>query len=353
MNHRRTHHTLRVLMLTLLCVALLLGLFSAATAQGTFGTNWTAQYYNSNNLTGAIVATQTGINGINFNWGESSPIPGTVNVDSFSARFTSVQQFTAGTYEFVLSSDDGARVTIDGQVALDVFVGRSLTTDRFTRTMSGQHTIIVEYFENTGPASISFQWFLQGSAVPTSVGTPGQGVPTGVPVTSAPAFTAAVTGVRGLSLRTGPYLGATLIAVLRPDIAYPISGRNRDEGTFTWYLVTTAEGETGWASGRYLTITGNPDAIPVVGSVFDQIDGAPATGVIAAPRAYMNLRRRPSLRVNPPLDQVPWGAEVDLIGRTVQGGVNQWFQVRYNGQVGWIFASFVSVRGDINAVPIR
>lgn len=349
MNHMRRGFII------LMMVGALFALLSGIVVHADFGTNWTAQYYNTNDLTGPIVATQTGLNGINFNWLESSPIPGTVNVDKFSARFTSVQTFTPGTYEFVLSSDDGARVLIDGQMALDVFVGRSYTTDRFTRTMGGQHTIVVEYFENTGPAQIQFQWFLQGTdpVTPGVGGTPGVGFPTVIPVTAAPPFTASVTGVRGLSVRTGPYLGATLITVARPGTAYPVSGKNNDEGLYTWYLITTPEGRTGWASGRYLSITGDVNAIPVVGSVFDQIDDAPATGVIAAPRAYMNLRRRPSTRVNPPLDQVPWGAQVELIGRTVQGGQNRWFQVRYNGKVGWIYAAFVSVRGDINAVPIR
>jgi uncharacterized protein YraI len=89
-----------------------------------------------------------------------------------------------------------------------------------------------------------------------------------------------------------------------------------------------------------------------VGSTFDQIDGAPDIGVVAAPRAVMNLRVRPSVR-SPIIGKIAWGAETALVGRTVQGGKNFWLQIRYNGQVGWIFAPFVSIRGEINAVPIR
>jgi uncharacterized protein YraI len=65
----------------------------------------------------------------------------------------------------------------------------------------------------------------------------------------------------------------------------------------------------------------------------------------------MNLRVRPSTRTAI-IGSIPWGAEVPLLNRTVQGGQNRWFQVRYEGRVGWIFAPYVSVRGDINAVPI-
>lgn len=336
-------------------VLLLLALLPVASVQAEFGVNWTAQYYNTADLTGAIVATQTGLNGINFDWGQNSPIPGTVNADFFSVRFTSTQTFTAGNYDFQLTSDDGARVFIDGVLVLDRFVGRSQTTDTFTRTMGGTQTLVVEYFDNTAAAMVRFEWFPQGAAPTTLPGTATAlpGTPGTPAATAGPAFTASVVNVRGLSIRTGPYLGASLVGVARPDIAYPVSGRNSDEGIYTWYLITTGEGEVGWASGRYLSVTGDVNAIPQQGSIFDQIDNAPATGVIAAPRAYMNLRRRPSTRVEPPLTQVPWGAEVDLIGRTVQGGQNRWYQVRYEGQVGWIYAPFVSVRGDINAVPIR
>jgi uncharacterized protein YgiM (DUF1202 family) len=66
----------------------------------------------------------------------------------------------------------------------------------------------------------------------------------------------------------------------------------------------------------------------------------------------MNLRRRPSERTQL-LDKVPWGAEVPVIGRTVQGGKSFWLQVRYNGKVGWIFAPFVGTRGILDAVPVR
>src|SRR5262249_54116294 len=65
------------------------------TVSADFGTNWTATYYNSTDLTGAVVYTEVMPNGINVNWGTGSP-NSAVNVDNFSARFTSVQLFNAG-----------------------------------------------------------------------------------------------------------------------------------------------------------------------------------------------------------------------------------------------------------------
>ena len=99
---------LAVLMLALLVLIALMPIFSA---QADFGANWTATYYNSTDLTGAVAYTETLPNGININWGTGSP-NASVHNDNFSARFTSVQLFNAGTYEFVASSDDGVRVFI-------------------------------------------------------------------------------------------------------------------------------------------------------------------------------------------------------------------------------------------------
>lgn len=337
--------------LVLLALAVLLALGSIA--QADFGTNWTGQFFNSTDLTGAVAATASYPSGLNVTWADK-PQDGlgvtlsAVNADNFSARFTSTQTFQQGTYQFVLFVDDGGRVFIDGVVVIDQFGPGHLGTYTINHDMTaGSHTLVVEYSEVSGQAILQFQWFLQGAA-----GVTGTVVPTGSPV---PAATAQVTS-KGLSLRTGPYLGATYIAVARPGTSYNVSARNSDEGIFTWYQITitgaSGQQHTGWASGRFLTITGDPNGVPVKGSVFDTIDGAPSLGVKAIPRAIMNLRRRPSIRTQK-LEFVPWGGEADLIGRTVQGGKNFWYQVRYQGKVGWILAAFVTVKGDINVVPIR
>jgi uncharacterized protein YraI len=363
-------------LLVLFAAILLLALVpSLSTEAQQFGSNWTAIVYNTPNLTGTN-QTIMGINGINFNWqaGPPTTLPGfnlpnctatppvqppypdngtSANcANYFSIRFTSSQVITPGNYNFVVSSDDGVRVIINGQTVLDRFVGRPVTTDQFPYAVTTSPVNIeVQYFEGYDNAQIQFQWFLQGTVLTPGFGTP-LFTPTPLATAVPPLNTSVSNSVRGLAVRSGPYLGASLITVAVPGQAYNPTARSQDEGgPYTWYLITV-NNKTGWVSGRYLELTGDPNSVPVQSTIFEQIDNAPDVGVIASPRSVMNFRRRPSRRAAL-LGQIPWGAEMPLIGRTIQGGQNFWFQVRYNGQVGWIYAPFVSVRGDINAVPVR
>ncbi|MGQ9887257.1 MAG: SH3 domain-containing protein [Aggregatilineales bacterium] len=330
---------------TIAACALLLALLGLALtaqvqAQAQFGTNWTGVFYNNTNFQGAAVATVTGINGLNFNWPNQPVINAqtltAVNADNFTARFTSTQVFTPGRYRFTVTYDDGVVVLIDNQQVLNE-PPAGLRTSTFERDMTGTHSFQVDFTELTAAAVLQFQWEPAGALAPEA--------------TPIPPLTASVSGVRGLAVRTGPYLGASLVTVAVPGEQYPVLAQNPSEQGVTWYKITV-NGRTGWSSGRFLTFTTDPSGLPLEGSVFDTLDNPPDTGVIVVPRAFMNLRPRPTTRL-PILADIPWGAELPLLGRTVQGGQNRWFQVRYGDQVGWIFAPYVSVRGNINAVPVH
>ena len=347
----KRHHTLILAVL----IALIGTLTSVVLGQSGLGTGWTAQYFNNTTVSGTAIFTETLPNGINFNWGTGSPNT-LVPVDNFSARYSSVQLFTQGTYEFVVASDDGVRVYIDNVLVLDRFVGRVLTTDRFQQTLTaGSHSLTVEYVEFIDQAALQFQWFListsttvtpgAGGIVPTPFGTPAPTV-----VYSGPSAT--VAGVRGLALRTGPYLGASYITALVGGQAYPVLARNRDEGVYNWYLLQVGD-RRGWASGRYLQLNVDPNSLPLQNSVFDEFANPPDPGIAQAiARAVMNIRSRPSNR-SPQIGSMPWGGTAALLGRTVQAGIDQWYQVNYNGVIGWIAAPWVTVRGERFNVPVR
>ncbi|MBI1280770.1 MAG: SH3 domain-containing protein [Anaerolineaceae bacterium] len=366
------------LIAVLTVVTMIIAVVPILTVQADYGTNWQATFYNRPDLTGTAAGPIVVPNGLNFTWldgppnvnGASVPLAGCQAVapataassdggnspgcnNYFSARFTSTQNLTPGQYNFVVSSDDGVRLYVNGALVLDKWFGRALTTDNISVNVSTSPVnLTVEYFEGYDQATLQVQWFLVAGG---ATAIPGQTLVYGTvaPVTTAvPPFTVTVAGVKAEALRTGPYLGASMIGEVAAGNPLTPLARNKDEGIYNWYLVNTGT-KTGWISGRYVTVTGDLNSIPLQSTVFEQIDGAPDVGVLAVPRSVMNLRKRPSIR-SPKILEVAWGAETALIGRTVQGGRNFWLQVRLKtGEVGWIFAPYVSIRGDVNAVPIR
>lgn len=182
------------------------------------------------------------------------------------------------------------------------------------------------------------------------VGTPG---PTPIATTTPlPPTLANVFFVKGLAVRTGPYLGASIVAIARQGVQYGVYGKNDDEGVYTWYLIDV-NGERGWASGRYLNISGDMN-IPSVPSIFDQIDNAEDNLVRGVTISDVNMRRRPSTRVDPLL-VIPWGAEVKILGFTESGSVIQWLHVDYNGVRGWAVPNWIRITSEPNLrhVPQR
>lgn len=321
------------------------------------GVAWTATFFPSNNLSGSSVIVNYP-NGLSQNWGAGAPrdasgvvIPG-MPTDNFSARFVTNTTLVTGFYEFTILADDGVRLIANGQTLIDDFgaTGQKQRSVIAQVAIGGAFQIVVEYAEYTGNALIQVNWV-------TSNGTP---QPTATPQ---PLAIVNVTGVRGLALRTGPFLGASLVAVARPGTDYNVLARNTQEGLFTWYFIQFDADTQGWVSGRYLAFTlGTPDSVPLRNSTpFDTVVD-PAGLVVGTTRSVMNFRVFPterSARVAA-MPQLAWGANVEILARTVQGGQNFWFQVRYNvpntntSLVGWIYAPFVAISGDpIDSVPIR
>ncbi len=312
-----------------------------AQAQVSFGTNWFGEFYDNTDFALPLAATSTYVNGLNFNFA-GQPLGGNgqvlaVGADNWSAIFTTTENFvTSGVYTFSGEADDQVFVLIDGQLA---FTQQTPGFFSFQYNVTaGARLVQVGFVELSDTAILRIQWEFSGV-----LGTPGPVGPTGPQ--------GRVVNVSGLSLRTGPYLGASRIGVLRPDNQYTVLAKNNDESIlFTWYKVVAGE-QVGWTSGRYFIVDGNTELIPEEASEFQTIEGLPASGVTGVTRAVMNYRRRPSIR-SERFTQLPWGAQVDILARTIQGGENYWFYVRYGEQVGWIFAPYVGINGPIEAVPI-
>lgn len=123
----------------------------------TTGGPWTALYYNNKDLSGTPVDTR--IDGkIHFDWGAGSP-SAAVNSDGFSALWTAINTFEAGTYRFTATADDGVRVYVDGALVVDNWNVQPATESSGEIALAaGSHTIQVRYFEESGIASIYVRW---------------------------------------------------------------------------------------------------------------------------------------------------------------------------------------------------
>jgi len=223
----------------------------------------------------------------------------------------------------------------------------------------GQRTAILTFLTND-PArgSVFYTLVCTGVTVlptPTPIPTavPPPLVIGGTPISAGPTpVTAIVIQVRGLAVRSGPYLGASLLRVARPNETYTVLARSQEEsGQYTWYLIQIGNRQ-GWASGRYLEISGDPFSLVTQSSIFEQIDDAPDRGITVITRSFTDLRRRPSSR-SEILEPLPPSTSMSLIGRTRQNGGNWWFHVRYNGRTGWIPAWAIVRGGSTNDVPVR
>jgi uncharacterized delta-60 repeat protein len=135
------------------------------------GTGLRGEYFNNMDFT-APAFTRTDST-INFNWGTGSPDP-RIQPDTFSVRWTGqVEAIGTGRYTFYTTSDDGVRLTVNGQRIIDKLSPQA-TTQHFGEIdlVAGQkYDITLEYFDRFGGANAKLEWQGPGIAkqiVPTS-----------------------------------------------------------------------------------------------------------------------------------------------------------------------------------------
>lgn len=95
---------------------------------------------------------------IHFDWGEGSFAPGEP-VDNFSIRWTGYfVPKESGDYKFYTSSDDGTRLYVGDEIAIDDWTPHAQTMDVATRHLEAGHPykIRLEYFDSVSTAIMGF-----------------------------------------------------------------------------------------------------------------------------------------------------------------------------------------------------
>ena len=121
--------------------------------------DWRGEYFNNPDLVGAPAFTRNDA-AINFDFGTGGPgggIPGA----SFSARWMRAQFFEAGRYRFTTTTDDGARLFIDHQLAIDQWHDQVPTSHAIEVNLpGGVHWLRFDYFQHGGGAVAQLKWSL-------------------------------------------------------------------------------------------------------------------------------------------------------------------------------------------------
>ncbi len=131
--------------------------------------NWKGQYWSNRELKGTPALVRNDKD-IDFNWNDNSPAVGLPD-DNFSARWTQKIHFSDGVYRFRAIADDGIRVSVDGKWMINEWHdGSGGTTYAVDQALKGDHTIVVEYYEHSGNASVKV--WIERQAPPTPTLTP-------------------------------------------------------------------------------------------------------------------------------------------------------------------------------------
>jgi beta-glucosidase len=124
-----------------------------------------AQFFNNSELKGNP-ALERGDKWIDFNWRKKMPVTEVTN-DHFSARWTgSITPAVTADYTFIIRSDDGSRVILDGKQIVDNWRDQAAHTESASIKLEAGHTypLVIEYYNVGGDASVQFAY---GPSTPT------------------------------------------------------------------------------------------------------------------------------------------------------------------------------------------
>jgi hypothetical protein len=126
----------------------------------------TGQYYNNTTLSGSPVLVRTDPV-INFSWPAGTSPGAGVATSQYSVSWTcSVNVATAGTYTINMWTDDGMNILVDGNLVTWAWYDQGPTTySNSVYLNAGAHTVLVQYYNNTGGGTAQVSTNIVGSTL--------------------------------------------------------------------------------------------------------------------------------------------------------------------------------------------
>jgi uncharacterized protein YraI len=161
---------------------------------------------------------------------------------------------------------------------------------------------------------------------------------------------------RTVNVRSGPGTGYPVIGQLAIETVVAVTGRSDSENN---WLQIDFEGQDGWVAYFTVVVEGDLSDLPIVQGTAR----VPGITIISAPLAapiqeelegaFVTSFRRVNVRSGPgtefePLDTLQPGETATITGRTED---NEWLQIHYGDQTGWVAYFVVSVTGSLEDVP--
>jgi len=127
------------------------------------------------------------------------------------------------------------------------------------------------------------------------------------------------------------------------DAVYPIVGKNADG---TWWQIRI-NGLDGWVYGNFVTAN-NTANVPTTSALGALSVVVTATQYLLSTKTTVNLRSNPSSS-SAILATLPTAVTAQIVARNA---TSTWYQVIYDGKVGWLYSSYVNVTAPADLIPI-
>ncbi|MFH0771048.1 MAG: glycoside hydrolase family 3 C-terminal domain-containing protein [Candidatus Omnitrophota bacterium] len=128
------------------------------------------EYFDNGELKGEPVLRRVDEQ-IDFDWAQLSPVPDMPN-DKFSIRWTGKLAVSfSDKYELSVTSDDGARLYLNGKLLIDNWRDQVATTkNKIVELKTGEeYDLCVEYYENSGLAGVKLGWVRPGKLLDDAI----------------------------------------------------------------------------------------------------------------------------------------------------------------------------------------